>query len=471
MSSTSSSTSTSKVKLDVQQLIDSGRFSRYQFLIAFLCFIVIALDGFDTAIIGFIAPSLKGEWQLAPQQLGPLLSAGLVGLAVGSFIAGPLADRIGRKMVLVLSVLFFGIWSLASAHTDSLITLAAFRFLTGLGLGGAMPNAITLTSEYSPQRTKSTVVTIMFCGFTLGSGLGGVLAAHMIPAYGWRSVLLFGGYVPIAFAALLLFLLPESVRFLVLRRPGSARIGAIIGRIAPQAKLAGATFFIPEPPVAAKRSPVAQLFAAPLSFGTIALWAAFFMSLLIVYLLTNWLPTLFKDAGFPIAKAALVSAMYQVGGTVGAIVLGRAMDKTNPYKVLGIAYLASIVFIGLIGFMYTDLVILNLAVAGVGFCVSGSQIGANALAAAFYPTSNRATGVSWALGIGRCGAILGSLMGGALLGAGIGFSAIILLLAIPALLASIAIFAMFRRYPQGSSMPASSANRAAAAPAQVRSST
>jgi AAHS family 4-hydroxybenzoate transporter-like MFS transporter len=438
--------STSIPRIDVQQLIDSGRFSGYQFMVAFLCFVVIALDGFDTAIIGFIAPSLKSEWGLSPNQLGPLLSAGLVGLAVGSFVAGPLADRIGRKMVLVLSVLFFGIWSLASAYTDSLAMLAFFRFLTGLGLGGAMPNAITLTSEYAPTRTKSVVVTIMFCGFTLGSGLGGVLAAHMIPAYGWRSVLLFGGYVPIAFAVVLLFLLPESVRFLVLRRPGSDRIKAIIRRITPQAKLDGATFYIPESPAAVKRSPVAQLFAKELSAGTIALWAAFFMSLLIVYLITNWLPTLFKDAGFPIAKAAMVAAMYQVGGTVGAIVLGWAMDRFNAYKVLGISYLTAILFIALIGFQYTDLVLLNVGVFGVGFCISGSQIGANALAASFYPTSNRATGVSWALGIGRCGAILGSMMGGALLGAGLGFSTIILLLAIPALLASIAIFAMYGRY-------------------------
>jgi AAHS family 4-hydroxybenzoate transporter-like MFS transporter len=455
------------VQVDVQQLIDSGRFSRYQFLIAFLCFIIIAIDGFDTAIIGFIAPSLRGEWHLLPQQLAPLLSAGLVGLAFGSFLAGPLGDRIGRKSILVLSVLFFGIWSLAAAYTDSLFALTAFRFLTGLGLGGAMPNAITLTSEYSPQRSKATVVTIMFCGFTLGSGLGGVLAAHMIPTYGWRSVLLFGGYVPMACAVLFYFLLPESVRFLVLRRPGSGQVEATLRRIAPQAKLAGASFFIPEPPATVRRSPVAQLFAPQFAFGTVALWSAFFMSLLIVYLLTNWLPTLFKDAGFPIAKAALVSAMYQVGGTVGAIVLGRLMDRFNPYRVLSIAYLSAIVFIALIGFMYTDLLILNLAVAGVGFCVSGSQIGANALAAAFYPTSNRVTGVSWALGVGRCGAILGSMMGGALLGAGLGFSAIILLLAIPALLASISIFAMFKHYPQSRTGPASAST---AGPASIPAS-
>jgi AAHS family 4-hydroxybenzoate transporter-like MFS transporter len=448
-------------QVDVQQLIDSGRFSRYQFLIAFLCFVIIAIDGFDTAIIGFIAPSLRTEWHLLPQQLAPLLSAGLVGLAFGSFLAGPLGDRIGRKTILVLSVLFFGIWSLASAYTDSLFTLTLFRFLTGLGLGGAMPNAITLTSEYSPQRSKSTVVTIMFCGFTLGSGLGGALAAHMIPAYGWRSMLLLGGYVPVACAVLFYFLLPESVRFLVLRRPGSRQIEATLRHIAPQAKLAGAGFFIPEPPAAVRRSPVAQLFATPLAFGTLALWAAFFMSLLIVYLLTNWLPTLFKEAGFPIAKAALVSAMYQVGGTVGAIVLGRLMDRFNPYRVLAVAYLSAIAFIAIISFNYTDLVILNRAVAGVGFCVSGSQIGANALAAAFYPTSNRVTGVSWALGVGRCGAILGSMMGGALLGAGLGFSTIILLLAIPALLASIAIFAMFKRYPRPA-MGAASATGAGA---------
>jgi AAHS family 4-hydroxybenzoate transporter-like MFS transporter len=455
----------SSAKVDVQQLIDSGRFRGYQFLIAFLCFIIIAIDGFDTAIIGFIAPSLRGEWHLSPQQLAPLLSAGLVGLAFGSFLAGPLGDRIGRKTILVVSVLFFGIWSLASAYTDSLLTLTIFRFLTGLGLGGAMPNAITLTSEYAPQRSKSTVVTIMFCGFTLGSGLGGVLAAHMIPEYGWRSVLLFGGYVPMACAVVFYFLLPESVRFLVLRRPGDKQIETILRRVAPDARLSGASFFIPEPPAAVRRSPVAQLFASPLAFGTIALWSTFFMSLLIVYLLTNWLPTLFKDAGFPIAKAALVSAMYQVGGTVGAIVIGRLMDRFNPYRVLGFSYLCAIAFIALIGFRYSNLLLLNLGVAGVGFCISGSQIGANALAAAFYPTSNRVTGVSWALGIGRCGAILGSLMGGALLGAGLGFSAIILLLAIPALLASLSVFAMFVRYPRigpGGALAAGGAGSAAA---------
>jgi AAHS family 4-hydroxybenzoate transporter-like MFS transporter len=327
-----------------------------------------------------------------------------------------------------------------------------------------MPNAITLTSEYSPQRTRSTVVTIMFCGFTLGSGLGGVLAAHMIPEYGWRSVLLFGGYVPMACAVVFYLVLPESVRFLVLRRPGSHQIEATLRRIAPQATLAGAGFFIPEPPVAVRRSPVAQLFAGPLAFGTLALWAAFFMSLLIVYLLTNWLPTLFKEAGFPIAKAALVSAMYQVGGTVGAVVIGRLMDRFNPYRVLALAYLSAIAFIALISFNYTDLAILNFAVAGVGFCISGSQIGANALAAAFYPTSNRVTGVSWALGVGRCGAILGSMMGGALLGAGLGFSAIILLLAIPALLASISVFAMFKRYPRQRADTASATGAAASVP-------
>lgn len=442
-------------RIDVQKLIDTGRFSGYQFLVAFLCFVIIAIDGFDTAIIGFIAPSLTTEWGLSPAQLAPLLAAGLVGLAVGSFVAGPLGDRIGRKVVLVLSVLFFGIWTLASAYADTLFTLTLFRFLTGLGLGGAMPNAITLTSEYSPQRSKSIVVTIMFCGFTLGSGLGGLLAAQMIPDYGWRSVLLLGGYVPIVCAFLLWFLLPESVRFLVLRRPDGAKIAAILRRIAPGTPVpAGVSFFIPEPPAASKRSPVAQLFAPQLSFGTLALWAAFFMSLLVVYLLTNWLPTLFKDAGFPLAKAALVAAMYQVGGTVGAIAIGAMMDRYNPYKVLGFSYLASIVFIALIGFLYTDLLVLNLAVAGVGFCISGSQVGANALAASFYPTSNRVTGVSWALGVGRCGAILGSLMGGALLGAGLGFSSIILLLALPALLASSAIFAMARSY--GRTAPVSS---------------
>ena len=182
--------------VDVQDFIDSRPVSVFQWLILGLCFLVTAFDGLDTASVGFIAPALRDEWGLTPGQLNPVLGASLLGLMLGAFIAGPLADRFGRKSILLLSVLFFGVWSLAACASQDVFSLTAMRFLTGLGLGGAMPNAITLTSEYCPQRRRSLMVTTMFCGFTLGSALGGVVAAQMVPLFGWRSVLFIGGLLP-----------------------------------------------------------------------------------------------------------------------------------------------------------------------------------------------------------------------------------------------------------------------------------
>ncbi|MFF6709192.1 MFS transporter, partial [Pseudomonas aeruginosa] len=204
-------------KIDVQAFIDAQAVSAFQLRVLSLCFLIVAMDGFDTAAIGFIAPALAHDWQLSPAQLSPILGAALAGLALGAFAAGPLADRFGRKSVLLLSVLFFGGWSLASAYAGSVETLALLRFFTGLGLGGAMPNAITLTSEYCPRRHRALMVTAMFCGFTLGSALGGLLAARMVPALGWESVLLLGGGLPLASLPLLWACLPESVRFLARR--------------------------------------------------------------------------------------------------------------------------------------------------------------------------------------------------------------------------------------------------------------
>ena len=183
--------------LDVRQLIDQQPIGRYQKWVVFLGFLIIALDGLDVAIIGFIAPQLKSDWGLDAQSLGPVLSAALIGLALGALIAGPLADRYGRKAVLLCSVLLFGLWTLASAFSPNLEALVALRFLTGLGLGAAMPNASTLVSEYAPARSRSLLITLAFCGFSLGAAAGGFVSAWMIPNLGWRSVLALGGVLPL----------------------------------------------------------------------------------------------------------------------------------------------------------------------------------------------------------------------------------------------------------------------------------
>ena len=425
--------------INVQDFINSHKLSSTQILLLVLCFLIVAIDGFDLASIGFIAPAIKAEWGTTPAQLAPLFGSGLFGLMLGALIIGPLADRFGRKAILIFSVVFFAVASLLSAFSPDLTVLIVLRFMTGVGLGGAMPSAVTLTSEYCPEGRRSFLVTLMFCGFTLGSALGGVVASQIVADYGWRSVLVIGGVLPLLLAPVLWRLLPESLRFLVMKGGQDQRIVSALHRIEPSVDLTNATFTGAEKP---HGSPVLQLFEADLWRGTLLLWATFFMGLVVIYLLSNWLPTIINNSGLSLQAAALITAMFQIGGTVGSVSLGRLMDKFNPYHVLAFSYASGGVFVFLIGLSSELPWLMTLAIFGAGFSGSGSQVGANALAAAYYPTASRATGVAWANAVGRLGAVSGSMLGGVMLSMGLSFPTIFALTAIPGIIAGASMFAV-----------------------------
>ena len=423
--------------IDVQEFIDVHPLSAVQKLLLGLCFLVVAIDGFDTAIIGFIAPAIRAEWSLQIATLGPLFAAGLLGLMVGAFASGPLADRHGRKTLLIGSMMLFGVASLASAFSAGLQSLIWLRFLTGVGLGGAMPTTITIASEYCPRARRSSLVTLMFCGFTIGSAMGGFIASHVLPIYGWRALLIGGGVAPIALAPVLGWILPESVRYLVMKGGSQERVAHVLRRIAPAADFSGARFVGAAPPTV---SPVRQLFGGGLFTGTLLLWLSFFMSLLVVYLLTNWMPTLIQQtSGATLSDAARMAAMFQIGGTLGAIVVGWLMDRFEPHAVLCGIYAAGAVSVILISVSTATPTLMTCAVFAAGLCISGGQVGANALSAAFYPTPYRATGVSWANGVGRSGSIIGSLLGGMLLGSGWPATTVYALAAIPVITSALAL--------------------------------
>jgi len=432
--------------LDVRAHINSRKMSGYQWLLLALCFLIVATDGMDVAIMGFLAPAITKEWGISRAAFGVVMSAAPIGLAIGAILVGPMSDRFGRKKLMMTSVAWFGAFSVMSAFANDVTTLSLLRFLTGLGLGAAMPNTTTLLSEYVPERSRSTLIAIMFTGFNLGSALVGFGAAALLPDYGWRAVLIAGGAIPLACLPIYLLLIPESVRFLVVRKFPAERIGHTLRRVVGGEVPASAQFTISEPQVTGSQ-PGKVLLSAAYRGTTLSLWGTYFMGLLVIYLLSGWLPTMIKDAGLPIERAANITALFQLGGTAGALLVGYFMDRIAPNKVISLTYIGGAAFILCLSAGSVEASLFPVFVLLAGFCMSGAQTGLNAYAPSCYPTVVRATGVSWMQGMGRFGSIFGSFAGGVLLSMGWGFSAVIAILAGPATLA--AIFIIMNKYGQG----------------------
>jgi AAHS family 4-hydroxybenzoate transporter-like MFS transporter len=428
--------------VDVAGFIDQQPIGGFQLKLLSMCAAVLFLDGFDTQAIGYVAPALAKEWGLTRAALGPVFSAGLFGLMIGALLFGSLADRIGRKRIIIFSTLAFGIGALITAFVNDVSTLLAIRFLTGLGLGGAMPNAVAMTSEFNPRRRRATMVMIMFCGFSVGAALGGLLAAALIPHFGWRSVFVVGGIAPLLLAPILALRLPESVRFLALTGRANDRVSNLLGLIGPKAVFAPGTQFVMHEPHL-PGIPVLHLFRQGRTLVTLLLWVVFFMSLLDIYFLANWLPTVLNDLGSSVSASAAIGSMLQVGGVVGTFALGSIIDRFS-FRALALVYFIAVFAVGAIGQFGHSVVLVTVTIFAAGFCIIGGQIAANALAAAFYPTSVRATGVGWALGIGRIGSIVGPLVGGVLMTMNWSTASVFMAAAAAALCAALAAFWLSR---------------------------
>lgn len=434
--------------LDVQTFLNQQPFSGFQWTIFGLCFCIVLLDGFDTGAIGFIAPSLLTEWGLQRAALGPVLSAALFGLAVGALSTGPLADRFGRRAVLIGSVLVFGAACLASGFSASLNQLVVLRFVTGIGLGAAMPNAVTLMSEYCPDQRRATLTNLMFCGFPVGAALGGFLAAWMIPQFGWRSVLYLGGVAPLLLVLLLLTLMPESVRYMVAEHHPVQRIRAVLRRISASAP--DAERYVMHEAVAsatAGRSSIGVVLSREFIVGFLMLCLAYFMGLVIIYGLLNWMPILLRDAGVTPSLASVISALFSLGG-LGAVVSGWLMDRFNANHIIALCFFLAAAAVAAIGQLAGQLALLVPVVLIAGTLTNTAQSSLPALAAAFYPTHGRATGVAWMLGLGRFGGIAGSFLVAELSRRGLGFNQIFIALAVPAAVSGLALMVKQLAHPE-----------------------
>jgi AAHS family 4-hydroxybenzoate transporter-like MFS transporter len=428
--------------IDVADFIDRQPVGRFQIGLLLICAAVLFVDGFDTQAIGYVAPAVTQDWKLARGALGPVFSAGLFGLMIGALLLGPIADRIGRRRIIIVSTAAFGIGTLATVFASDVPSLMAIRFLTGLGLGGAMPNTVALTSEFSPHRRRATMIMTMFCGFSVGAAIGGLLAAALIPAFGWRSVFVVGGVVPLLLVPFLVVRLPESVRFLALSGRANDGVATLLAQIAPSIRHPAGTRFVVQE-IKLPGIPVVHLFGGGRAWATLALWSLFFMSLLDLYLLSNWLPTVLNDLGASVSAAAVIGSMLQVGGVIGALTLGQFIDRFS-FRALALTYFVASIAVAAIGFSGHSVALTTVAIFCAGFCIIGGLGASNALAATSYPTAIRSTGVGWALGIGRVGSIVGPLVGGIMLTRRISNESVFVAAAVPALCACLAAFALSR---------------------------
>lgn len=422
--------------IDIAAVIDRSRLGRFQLQTIFLCGLVMVLDGFDLQAIGYVAPAIMQEWQVDRAALGVLFGAGLIGMMIGSLIFGVLADKIGRRPVLIGSTIFFGLAMLATSQAGSIEELRWLRLITGIGIGGIMPNGMALAGEYSPARRRILVMMLVSCGFTLGAALGGLLAAWLTPALGWRSVFVFGGVMPLIVALLMIVALPESMQLLLANGRPTARFAQWLKRIDPSLGIDANTAYAR--PEKAAVMPVAELFRDGRTLTTLLLFIVCFMNLLDLYFLSNWIPTVLTEAKFPMTYAVLAGTALQVGGTVGTVLLGWLIDRYGFGRVLVSCFLVAAVGIAAMGRPVSP-TLLIVVIAIVGFCIVGGQPAVNALTATRYPTALRATAIGWSLGVGRIGSIVGPMAGGVLLQWQWPVSSVFMLVAIPALVSAVLV--------------------------------
>jgi AAHS family 4-hydroxybenzoate transporter-like MFS transporter len=374
-----------------------------------LCGLVLLIDAFDTQSMGFLAPPMAEALGIPVTSFGPVFSSGLLGLMLGSLVIGPVADKRGRKPALILSTLVFGIFCLTTVAATQLGELIMLRFLTGLGLGGAIPNAVALASEYAPPRVRAVLVTGIFVGMGGGALLAAGVASFAIPLWGWRSMFYVGGLAPIILSIGLIKLLPESAEFVEAR---------------------GAN----------QRAPVGQLFREARSAGTILLWVPCFLNLVILYCILSWLPALLRQSGMPVSAGVAAISLFSVGGILACLAQGRVMNRWGAYRIILIEFCVTVVLVAAAVLAFKNYAAIMIITFLLGLCVQGAQAGLNTAAALFYPTSIRATGVGWSLGVGRIGGILSPVLAGVLLQLGWDAGDIFAAGAIPAVGAALSIF-------------------------------
>jgi MFS transporter, AAHS family, 4-hydroxybenzoate transporter len=405
--------------IDVGALLDEGHWSAYQKLLVLATALAIILDGFDNQVLGAAVPALMREWDLPRAAFAPVLTSGMAGMMIGGAIGGLVGDRLGRRVALLASVASFGILTILVSVADGILTLGALRFFAGLGLGGAMPNAAALSSEYVPRRHRPFAVTLTIVCIPLGGTLAGIVGAQILPRLGWRALFLVGGILPLVLSAVLWKVLPESPRYLARHRTRWSELSALLRRLGH--RIDTDAVFIDGSEKAIGRASARELLLPELRRDTLALCASFFFCLLSVYIGTNWVPSLLTGAGFDVGVASSGLAAFNLGGVVGAILgallIVRLGSRITMLTMTAGAIAGSITLAAMPIAAQSAFAVLAM-LAWTGGLINAVQTTMYALAAHVYPTGIRATGVGTAVAVGRIGGVLSPYAGSWALEAG-----------------------------------------------------
>ena len=400
-------------RIDVHKLADEARFNRFHLSVLLWCFLILILDGYDLAVVGAALPAIMKQMGVDAKTAGFMASSALFGMMFGAIGLGTLADKIGRRWAISICVTLFSVFTAAAAFTHDPVMFSVMRFLAGLGIGGAIPNVAAQMTEYAPRKIRGLMVTVMCCGYAVGAMLAALLGKQFIEAYGWQSVFIAAG-APVVLVPFILKFMPESLPFLI-KQDDDRQLRQIVSRLAPNVPLrADEQFLVPDEDKVEK-APIGRLFHDGRGFSTLMLWVASFMGLFMTYALSSWLVKLMASAGYSLGSALSFLFAYNVGAIIGAVGGGWLGDRLNIKWVLFAFYALAAVSLTLLG-LGASTAVLTLIVAVVGASTLGTQILLYAYTGQFYPTAVRSTGLGFAAGIGRVGAIVAPILIGVLVG-------------------------------------------------------
>jgi len=420
-------------QFQVNDFVDGQRIGYFNILLLVWSFLTMFADGFDLNSLGFAAPDLTRLWGVERSAMGPVLSANLLGIFLGAPLLGWMGDKYGRRPIIIGGTLLYGVMTLIMAWTTTMDQMLVLRFIAGIGIGGIMPNTISLNSELTPKKYRSVLIVLMFMGITTGSTGVGLVAAYFMEDYGWQIIFHSGGILPVAVAIGLVFFLPESVKYLATQPARQAELVATARKMRPDLAIADDARFINPRIVTGSEGKITELFKGSLGLISPLLWMCFCIALMANFFLNNLLPLIYDNYGISAREAALTATLYHAGGIFGGLVVCALLDRVG-FLVVAALFAVALPSIALLGLENASMLSMGTFGTLAGIAVLGAQFGNNAAAGLIYPTTIRAKGVGLALSVGRVGSIIGPMAGAALLGMNLSMQNLFLIASLPILI-------------------------------------